>query len=237
MESWDAVGQAQVRTRDGRGSDVSAPFPRWSNSVFRVSLVALPAFVLSIPLLLMAYVRTPLYHDEGEPREQPIEFDHRHHVRDDGISCRYCHFDAWRAPTAGIPSTELCMNCHAQIWNQSPLLEPVRRSWFEGEPLVWQRVNQLPDFVYFNHMVHVRQGVGCETCHGRVDLMPKVQQAVSLQMDWCIECHVSPERYLRPPEEVQTMGWEPPVPQTVIGQALVAELNIHAPIRCSACHR
>ena len=167
-----------------------------------------------------------------------IAFDHRHHVVDDGIDCRYCHTSVERAASAGIPSTALCMNCHAQIWNKSPKLELVRASYFTGQPIPWVRVHRLPDFVYFNHSIHVSKGIGCETCHGRVDEMPAVEQHAPLTMGWCLECHRNPAPNLRPREEVFNMDWKPS-PGTPTGDQLLAAYNIHPATLsdCSVCHR
>jgi hypothetical protein len=216
---------------------MSAPFRPIADTWLRIVLVAIVAVVGGVPLALWAYMRTPYYDNRAEPVDQPVEFDHRHHVRDDGIPCQYCHYDAWRSPYAGVPATELCMNCHNQIWNDSPLTEPIRQSWFGDRPIVWQRVNQVPDFVFFNHSVHVTRGIGCETCHGRVDLMPKVEQYASMQMGWCLDCHRNPEKYVRPPDYAAVMGYVPPGPQDEVGPQLVRELKLAPPTRCSTCHR
>jgi hypothetical protein len=138
---------------------------------------------------------------------------------------------------AGIPPTKTCMNCHSQIWATAPILEPVRSSFREDRPLRWIRVHDLPDFAYFNHSVHVKKGMGCETCHGRVDQMPLMLQQNSLQMEWCLECHRAPERFVRPRSEVFTMGYRPPVPQAELGPRLVKEYGIQANTNCSTCHR
>ncbi len=189
------------------------------------------------PAALMAWVRSPLHTGKGEPIVQPVAFDHRHHVRDDGIDCRYCHYDVERSPMAGVPDTGLCMNCHAQIWTDSPLLEPVRKSYFEKEPIRWERVNVLPDFVFFNHSIHVSRGVGCEACHGRVDLMAGVQKASSLDMDFCLGCHREPWKHLRPADAVTQMGYVPSEPQAELGWRLQREHHINPPTYCSGCHR
>jgi hypothetical protein len=215
-----------------------ALFPPWSDSLFRLVLILLFfGGIIGTPALLMAWVRTPLHTDVGEPLAQPIQFDHRHHVRDDGIHCQYCHYDSERSSSAGMPDTATCMGCHAQIWKDSAQLEPVRRSFHLDEPIRWNRVHDMPDFVYFNHAVHVAQGVGCETCHGRVDLMAVVYKTESMQMGWCLDCHREPERFLRPPEKVTEMGYEPDVPQEELGARLARELNIHPPTYCTGCHR
>jgi hypothetical protein len=216
---------------------MSAPFRPIADTWLRIGLGAVALVVAGVPLALWGYMRSPLFTDQGEAVDQPIEFDHRHHVRDDGIGCEYCHHDAWRAGPAGVPGTDLCMNCHNQVWNDSPLTEPIRRSWFEGSPIVWNRVNNVPDFVYFDHRAHVTRGVGCETCHGRVDLMAKVEQHATMQMAWCIECHRDPAPYVRPPEHAAVMGYAPAAPQHVLGPQLVEALDLRPPLRCSGCHR
>lgn len=185
----------------------------------------------------MAWVRTPQITGQFSPLEQPVEFDHRHHVADDGIDCRYCHDLVERSPYAGVPPTERCMNCHNQIWPDSPLLAPVWASYFKNEPIVWRRVHQLPEFVYFDHSIHVNKGVGCESCHGRVDRMARVYQVASLQMGWCLDCHRRPERVLRPVEEITTMGWVPSRPQEELGRELMERYGVRRVTDCTACHR
>ena len=212
-------------------------FRPWVDDVVRAALVAIVAVLFGGPLLLMAWVRTPYITGEGVPFDQPIAFDHRHHVRDDGIDCLYCHESATRVATAGIPPTERCLNCHNQVWNDSPLLQTVWRSYATHRPIAWTRVMRLPDFVYFNHAVHTTHGIGCETCHGRVDRMARVYQAVPLTMGWCLECHRAPERFLRPRNEITTMGWTPPQPQTQLTAALAHQYNVRHLTACTTCHR
>lgn len=142
-------------------------------------------------------------------RQQPVQFSHKHHVGDDGVDCRYCHTSVETSATAGMPSTNTCMNCHKQLWSDSPYLEPVRESFRTGKPIEWVRVHDLPDYAYFNHSIHVNKGVGCSTCHGRVDEMPIAYQASTLQMEWCLGCHRNPERYVRPVDQVFNMAWRP----------------------------
>ena len=192
------------------------------------------AVIVGVPALLMAWVRSPMQRDMNEPIAQPVEFDHRHHTRDDGIDCMYCHYDAERSPSAGVPETELCMGCHSQIWNESPLLEPVRRSYREKSPIVWNRVHNLPDFVFFDHSAHVNRGVGCETCHGRVDLMARVSQVEPMNMVWCLECHQDPTPHLRSPDRVTEMGYEAP-PE--MGRRIEAMFDIDPGTHCTTCHR
>jgi hypothetical protein len=185
----------------------------------------------------MVWARVPAGTGQLEPLIQPVQFDHRHHVVDDGIDCRYCHTSVDRAASAGIPSTALCMNCHAQVWNQSPRLEPVRESYFTGQPIPWIRVHRLPDFVYFNHAIHVNKGVGCETCHGRVDQMPAIEQVAPLTMSWCLACHRDPAPNLRPLDQVTTMGWSPGADPAAQGPELMKRLNVHTRTSCTTCHR
>lgn len=212
-------------------------FTKSADSFARIVLGLLFLLLLGTPWLLMGWVRTPYVTAQNNPLPQPVPFDHRHHVADDGIDCLYCHTDAARSPRAGVPPTEVCMNCHNQIWNRSPELALVWRSAIEREPIVWQRINFLPDFVYFNHAIHVRKGVGCETCHGRVDRMARVYQAAPLTMGWCLDCHRNPERYLRPQSAITTMGYVPARPQRELGPALARAYGVKSVTYCSACHR
>jgi hypothetical protein len=171
---------------------------------------------------------------------QPVQFSHKHHVADDGIDCRYCHTSVERSPFAGIPPTKTCMNCHAVIWAESPYLEPVRESLRSGQALQWRRVHDLPDFVYFDHSIHVNKGVGCASCHGRVDLMPATLQVASLQMEWCLDCHRAPERALRPADRIYDMAWQPPADQLQLGERLAREYGTPSTAlltSCSTCHR
>jgi hypothetical protein len=170
-------------------------------------------------------------------REQPVMFSHKHHVDGLGIDCRYCHTSVEVSSSAGIPPTHTCMSCHSQVWTSAPILEPVRESYRTGKPLQWVRVHDLPDFVYFNHSIHVKKGVGCTTCHGQVDQMPLIMQANTLFMGWCLDCHRNPENYVRPREEVFNVNWAPPRDQEELGRKLVEEYQIKSRTNCSTCHR
>lgn len=173
-------------------------------------------------------------------REQPVPFSHAHHVTGVGLDCRYCHTTVENSSFANIPPTKTCMNCHSQIWNTSPMLEPVRASFRTGESIRWTRVNDLPDFVYFNHSIHVNKGVGCESCHGRVDKMALTYQEGTLQMEWCLNCHRNPAAYVRPKQHVTTMGYEYPPNQLEVGRQLMQEYKIQdvrTLTSCSTCHR
>jgi hypothetical protein len=174
-----------------------------------------------------------------EPPVQPIPFSHKHHVGDDGLDCRYCHVSVENAAFAGVPPTRVCMTCHSQLFNDAPMLEPLRRSLATGERLHWVRVHKLPDFVYFDHGIHVRKGVGCIECHGRVDEMPLMKRVASLDMQWCLACHRDPGPHLRPPERVFDMT---PTPQRTAAEneALVRShglLDERRRTDCSTCHR
>lgn len=196
-------------------------------------LVGLVALAWAIGLLM----RSDFVTGANTNVEQPVQFSHAHHAGGLGIDCRYCHTSVDQAAFANIPPTKTCMNCHSQIWVTSPYLEPVRSSWRTGESLQWVRVHNLPDFVYFNHSIHVKKGVGCETCHGRIDQMPGIYQAQSLQMEWCLDCHRNPEQYIRPREAVFEMGYKPAVSQAVLGAELVKAYDVQRLTACSTCHR
>jgi hypothetical protein len=212
-------------------------FRRSANTLSKLSLAGLLIVVGSLIFTAILVARSSYVTRAQEFVEQPVQFSHLHHVKDDGIDCRYCHTSVETSSFAGIPPTKTCMNCHSQIWSQAPILEPVRASFRENLPVRWVRVHDLPDFVYFNHSIHIKKGVGCESCHGRVDEMPLTLQQNTLQMEWCINCHRNPENYVRPRSEIYTMGYKPPVPQSVIGPQLVEEYAIKPNVSCSTCHR
>jgi hypothetical protein len=213
-------------------------FHRSANTLSKVSLFGVLSILgITLTLLMVVVSRSSYVTRAHEFIEQPIQFSHLHHVTDDGIDCRYCHTSVETSNFAGIPPTKTCMNCHSQLFATEPILEPVRASFREDKPLRWIRVHDLPDFVYFNHSIHVKKGVGCETCHGRVDQMPLMQQQNSLQMEWCLDCHRAPEKYIRPRSEITTMGYKPSAPQAVVGAQLVKEYRIQPSTNCSTCHR
>ncbi|MBC7924936.1 MAG: cytochrome c3 family protein [Bryobacteraceae bacterium] len=174
---------------------------------------------------------------QGVPREQPVQFSHEHHVAGLGIDCRYCHTTVEYAPSANIPPTKTCMNCHAGLWTVAPLLEPVRQSYTTGRPINWTRIHDLPDFVYFHHGIHVQKGIGCSECHGRVDRMPLMWQHASLTMAWCLDCHRNPELHVRPKDQVFNMAWVPPENRSEAGLKLVEQYGIERRTSCSTCHR
>jgi hypothetical protein len=212
-------------------------FHHSTNTLAKVSIFgALVAAGLGLWLVLEVN-RSPYVTNAGVARIQPVQFSHQHHVGGLGLDCRYCHTSVETAAVAGIPPTKTCMNCHSQIWSTSPELEPVRESFRTGNSLEWIRVHDLPEFAYFNHSAHVNKGVGCSTCHGRVDRMPLVWQEKSLQMEWCLECHRAPEKFVRPQSEVFNAAWEPPADQIEQGRKLVQEYGLKPRTSCSACHR
>lgn len=212
-------------------------FPPYANQLLWIGIGAIGAAIVGIPTTMIAWARTAYATGKDHPSEQPIKFDHRHHVRDDGITCVYCHKSAFDGPSAGIPATALCMNCHSQVWTHSPELSAVRRSYFDDEPIHWRRVNRLPDFVFFDHSAHVNHGVGCVSCHGRVDLMPEVYAAAPLTMRWCLDCHREPEKHLRPLDQVTNMAWRSERPQLEVGRELRAALGVRSLTHCTTCHR
>ncbi len=216
---------------------MGALFGPRSNAVHRIGLAALLGFPVLAVGGLMAWPFTPYGSRQYQPVVQPLQFDHRHHVLDDGIDCRYCHATVDRGPSAGLPATEVCLNCHSQIWNKSPLLAQVRQSWFTGRPIRWVRVHQLPDFVYFDHSAHVNKGVGCASCHGRVDRMAVVEQVARLDMGWCLGCHRDPAPHLRPLEHLTDMAWTPPEDGGARARRLMQDYRVHARTSCTTCHR
>src|SRR5205823_8410039 len=176
----------------------------------------------------------------GVPLAQPVPFSHQHHVEGLGIDCRYCHTSVEKSAVAGIPSTETCMSCHSQLWTDAPVLAPVHASLATNTPLEWNRVHDLPDFAYFDHSIHIAKGVGCVTCHGRIDEMPLTRRVASLYMEWCLQCHRDPERYLRPRERVFDMTWQPSGDQRALGRRLAREYGLRTTREltdCSTCHR
>ncbi len=216
---------------------MAALFPRWTNTATRAVLVAIACAAIGVPIALMAGVRTPNATGRYAPVAQPVPFNHQLHAAGMQIDCRYCHAAPERSPTAGLPPSATCVSCHTKLWMSSRELAPVRASLATGRPVAWNRVVKLPDFVYFNHSIHVNKGVGCETCHGRVDRMAMVVQATPMTMQWCVSCHVNPATHLRPVEQVATMGWTPRMPQRELGRALMAEYHVRRLTSCTTCHR
>jgi hypothetical protein len=208
-----------------------------TNTLSKVSIFGAVFFLIGAIFVVDEINRSPYVTQVTVARQQPVPFSHKHHVAGIGIDCRYCHTSVETSSFAGIPPTETCMSCHSQIWADSPILEPVRASFRSGQSLEWTRVHDLPGFVYFNHSIHVTKGVGCATCHGRVDLMPLMWKETTLHMEWCLDCHREPEKYVRPREEVFRMDYQPAGDQLEIGARLVKEYRIRKLTNCSVCHR
>jgi hypothetical protein len=202
---------------------------------------AVVGMILSTVLGLagLYYFGPPEYTRVGYAPSQPVRFSHEQHAGRLQMSCLYCHTGVEESSVARIPSTQTCMNCHQAIKADSPQLEAVRVSWSSGKPIRWVRVHQTPDYVYFNHAVHVRRGVGCVSCHGKVNEMPVVVHDKPLSMGWCLECHRHPEEHLRPPGESANFAWQPPEGRSPrdFGRFLKDESRIHAPEHCAGCHR
>jgi hypothetical protein len=216
---------------------LSQIFHRSTNTLARLTIFGAVFVIALLGWAVNQVNRSSYVTQERTAREQPVPFSHAHHVGGLGIDCRYCHTGVETAASAGIPPTETCMNCHSQIWNDSPMLEPVRESWRTGESIRWTRVHDLPDFVYFDHSIHVAKGVGCESCHGRVDKMPLMWTESPLTMEWCLSCHRQPEKFVRPRSEVFRMGYVPAKSQDELGRELVEAYRIQSKTYCSACHR
>src|SRR5919202_1184335 len=223
-------------------------FHHSTNTIAKVSIFG-GLFLVAASLWVLAEINRSSY-NTGQFIEvqQPVQFSHKHHVGDDGIDCRYCHTSVETSNTAGLPPTKTCMNCHSQIYSDSRYLEIVRASFRDNKPLEWTRVHDLPDFVYFNHSIHVNKGVGCSTCHGRVDQMALTYQVASLQMEWCLDCHRAPERFIRPRDKVFDMTWQAEnaaaenrtKEQLERGRQLVSEYHVRDKAimqSCSPCHR
>jgi Zn ribbon nucleic-acid-binding protein len=212
-------------------------FHRSFNTISRVSIFGAVFFVAALGWALYALDGSSYIHQAGVVRDQPVPFSHKHHVGGLGIDCRYCHTTVEVAASAGMPATEICMNCHTQIWADSPELEPVRESFRSGRTLAWTRVHDVPDFVRFDHSIHVAKGVGCAACHGDVDRMPLMWREHSLHMQWCLDCHRDPAARLRPREAVFDMRWQPPADQADRGRALARDYRVRSVTDCNACHQ
>jgi len=212
-------------------------FHRSANTISRVSIFGAVFVIAGLLGLGDEINRSPWITQAHVAREQPIQFSHERHVAGNGIDCRYCHTSVEDSAFAGIPPTKTCMNCHSEIFSNSPFLAPVRDSFANNKPIEWTRVHDLPDFVYFNHSIHVNKGMGCTTCHGQVDRMPLMRQEASLQMEWCVNCHRNPEQFVRPRDQVFSVDYRVPDNQTELGARLVAEYHIQKLTSCSTCHR
>ena len=219
---------------------MSQIFPKSANSLARAGIILMVLLGGIVVTILLTLPSSDYLTRRNMSRTQPVQFSHAHHAGGMGFDCRYCHTSVEESSFAGIPPTKTCMNCHSQLFADSPYLEPVRASFRNNTPLAWVRVNDLADFVYFNHSIHVTKGVGCATCHGPVDRMPLMYMAETLQMSWCLDCHRRPERYLRPKDQVVNMNYQPPADQIELGRRLMKDYNIPSVqhlTSCSTCHR
>src|SRR5437773_10845150 len=202
---------------------MSQIFHRSTNTLSKLSIYGAAFIVVVVGGALYEVNESPYFTDTNVAFEQPVPFSHKHHVSEDGIDCRYCHTSVEKSSFAGVPSTETCMTCHSQIWTDAEMLAPVRTSLATSMPLKWNRVHDLPDYVYFNHSIHVANGVGCSTCHGQLDRMPLTWRTQTLYMKWCLECHRAPQNFVRPTSEIYNPHWQPPPDQEQEGARLVRQ--------------
>ncbi len=216
---------------------MSQIFNRSANTIARVSILGAVLVITGLLSLVALMHRSAWNTDQRVAREQPVQFSHERHVGGNGIDCRYCHTSVEDSKFAGIPPVKTCMNCHSEVFANSQYLKPVRDAFESGRAIEWNRVHDLPDFVHFDHSIHVSKGVGCTTCHGPVDRMPLMWQESSLQMEWCLDCHRNPEQYVRPRNAVFSVSYQPPADQLELGTRLVAEYEIQKLTSCSTCHQ
>ena len=214
-------------------------FHRRSNTVARTSILAAVLLTVAAGWGLNAVYWSPYTTLVNVPLSQPIPFSHEHHVGGLGIDCRYCHDSVEKSSSAGLPPTETCMTCHSQLYTSAPMLAPARESLASGTPLRWNRVNYVPDFVFFNHSIHVNKGIGCSSCHGSVDRMPLMWKEQTMYMKFCLNCHDHPAQFVRPTNEVYNLHWQPPPNQAAQGGELLKAYHINTEqlSDCSMCHR
>lgn len=214
-------------------------FKRRANAIAKATIIGVPLLLAGTAAGMFAFARSDFWTQIDTPLAQPVPFSHQHHVAGLGIDCRYCHTSVEQSSFAGIPPTETCMTCHSQVWKDAPVLQPVRDSWQTGKPIKWARVHDLPDYVYFDHSIHVAKGVGCATCHGQVNEMPLTWKTKQLYMRWCLDCHRQPQQFLRPTDQVVDMNYKAPPDQLAFGQRLVRQNNVHTAglTDCYTCHR
>ena len=218
---------------------MSSVFTPRANLIARVSLVGAVLALIGASAFLLGFVRSSFYTGVGVEMPQPVPFSHQHHVAGLGIDCRYCHATGEDSAFAGMPTTQTCMNCHAELWTDAPLLQPIRESWRSGTPVRWRRVHDLPDFAYFDHSIHLAKGIGCASCHGRVDEMALMRKDQTLFMSWCLDCHRNPKPHVRPREELFDMEWRPSPEDEAERDRLYERYQIQtaAILDCSTCHR
>ncbi len=215
-------------------------FNRGANSIAKASIVVAIVVAGVAGFVVTRIARSSWITGQYLERQQPVQFSHKHHVGDDGVDCRYCHTAVETSSSAGLPPTQTCMNCHTQIWLESNYLEPVRASYRDNKPIEWQRVHDLPDYVYFNHSIHVAKGVGCSTCHGDIANMPGIYQESTLQMEWCLSCHKNPTPNLRPKSEIFNTSYDVAGQDYADQEKMAKEYRIRSRAlmtSCSMCHR
>jgi hypothetical protein len=212
-------------------------FHRSTNTIARLSIYGAVILIALLGFAVDVVNKTSYVTEVNNARPQPVPFSHKHHVGELGLDCRYCHTSVEVSSSAGMPPTETCMTCHSQIWTNSEMLEPVRASYTNSKSISWTRVNAVPDFVYFNHSIHVAKGVGCTTCHGPVGEMNITWRGQTLYMRWCLECHNAPERFLRPRSEVFDAFYQAPSNQLTLGRQLMKEYKVQKLTNCTTCHR
>ena len=213
-------------------------FPKWVNTIPIKVIVAIILMTTAV-VLGITYYATPKYTRVGYAPTQPVAFSHALHAGQLEIDCRYCHTYVDRSEHSSVPATQVCMTCHSMVRKDDPMLAPVLDSYESGEPIPWVRIHKTPDYVYFNHAVHVNRGISCMECHGRVDQMDVVEHSKSLSMSFCLDCHRNPEDFIRPPEEVYNLDWERPDTDEFKEEAvsLVHDWKVNPPQSCSGCHR
>lgn len=216
---------------------MTALFPKWTNKLPALVALALPVVAVSVVFTVWFWF-SPKHTDVGYAPVQPILYSHLKHASQLGMDCRYCHREVEHGAHATVPDADTCMGCHKQVKTDSVLLTELREKYGDGKgdnpAIEWVKVHMLPDYAYFNHAVHVGAGVGCASCHGRVDQMEVVRQAEPLSMGWCLECHREPEKHLRPLDKITDMNF---TPDPVQGLQFKKDRNLHPPTHCSACHR
>jgi hypothetical protein len=215
---------------------LSQIFPKWTNELpLWLGLVSVVVALSGVAFFW--YYGSPKYTDAGYRPTQPVEYSHKLHAGDLGIDCRYCHVAVETSAVASVPPVQTCMNCHTMVKTDSEKLEAVRSSYASGQPIEWVRIHNVPDYAYFDHAIHIDRGVGCVSCHGRVDQMVKVIQEEPLSMGWCLDCHRNPDQHLRPADQVTNMAWEAPVDQAEFATKVKETLSLDPPEDCSGCHR
>ena len=215
-------------------------FAPGADAILRLAAFSLVGVILAASVALYLWSHGNYIGGVGVAPEQPVPFSHKHHSGELGIDCRNCHQQVELMASAGLPPTHTCMTCHSEIWSESPMLQPVRDSFAQDKPLHWVRVNRLPDYVYFNHSIHIAKNIGCSSCHGAVDKMQLTYRANSFRMEFCLDCHRNPASYVRAPDQIWNMEWQPPDDQAARGAQLVKDLHILGPQElsdCSICHR